>query len=174
MKLIENIRVLGLGFICSIALSTYALANDHNVTKKNVPQSIILSFEKSYPNAKALNYSKETVKGKTTYEVESKDGNTKRDLTYSSSGALLEIEEVISLRSLPKDVIQKLNKSYPKANIVTIEKITRGNNISYGVEIKKNNKIQELNFTSGKASKVKENEKNESKEKGEKNEGNEK
>ncbi|MBC7476123.1 MAG: PepSY-like domain-containing protein, partial [Candidatus Sericytochromatia bacterium] len=130
MRLIKNIRVLGLGFICSIALSTYTLANEQNITKKNVPQSIILSFEKSYPNAKALNYSKETVKGKTTYEVESKDGNTKRDLTYSANGQILEIEEVIPLSSLPKDVIQSLNKSYPKANIVTIEKITKGNNIS--------------------------------------------
>lgn len=42
--------------------------------------------------------------GKVVYEVESRDGPTRRDLIYSSTGDVLEIEERIPVDSVPADV----------------------------------------------------------------------
>jgi len=178
MKLNKQLKVAALSLIYCLSVSAYAFAKGHEqkVDKKDVPQAIISAFTKSYPNAKIHDYSKEVKKGKTSYEIESTDGNTKRNVSYSANGQVLEIEEAISIKDLPQNIVQTLGKSYPKAKIIEAGKEIKGKITKYEVEIKDNNKTKEIVFENGKVKKVKEkeNEKNEKNEKGEDNEKGEK
>ena len=55
------------------------------VAKKDVPEAVLSSFTKMYPQATVITYSREIREGKTCYELESKDGTTKRDIRPRAS-----------------------------------------------------------------------------------------
>jgi uncharacterized membrane protein YkoI len=45
--------------------------------------------------AQVLGFSKETEKGQTTYEVETKMNGKSRDLTFDAAGTLMEVEQEV-------------------------------------------------------------------------------
>jgi hypothetical protein len=66
----------------------------------------------------------ETENDKLFYEIESKDGNTTRDLLYNPNGTLAESEEVVALTDLPAEAQQLIHSKYPKAVVSKAEKTT--------------------------------------------------
>jgi predicted ATP-binding protein involved in virulence len=143
---------------CFLLLSflTFSVsATARKLTKKDIPSAVISAFEKSYPNATVKSYSREKRSGKTVYEIESMDGQTRRDLIYSTDGTALEIEERISPSDLPDSVKQAIDKEYPKSKIKSAERLTKGTSIEYEVVIKRGKKSLEVVFDeSGKVSKA--------------------
>ena len=103
--------------------------------KKDVPESVLKAFSKAYPQATIKTYSRETREGKTCYELESKDGNTKRDIIYAANGDVMEIEEAMKPSELPAAVIATLTKNYPNAKITAAEKLIKGSIVQYEATI---------------------------------------
>ncbi len=109
-----------------VALTVAISAEDQKIQKADVPAAAIAAFEKAYPNATMKSYSTEQHKGKISYEIESIDGSTHRDVEYSSQGELLEIEEDIKPSDLPAKVSQAITKKYAGCEIVSAEKKIKG------------------------------------------------
>ncbi|MCX6173150.1 MAG: PepSY-like domain-containing protein [Ignavibacteriales bacterium] len=138
----HNITIV-LGLIIAITtIATFA----QNKKKVEMPKAITGAFQKAYPNAKLLSFSKEKEKGQVQYEVESQDGATRRDLIYDVNGNVLEIEEVISAEDLPAVIKQVLEKDYKNAIIVKAETLVRGDVLAYELSMKKGNKKFGLTF----------------------------
>ena len=133
--------------IIALALFVFsAFAAEHKITKNQVPSAVLQSFTKTFPNAKAESYATETKNGKTYYEIESKEGTISRDLLFEPNGKLVEMEEMIPYDSLPAAVQDSIKTKYGKNSFVSAERITKNNQITYGVVLKINNKKMEKTF----------------------------
>ena len=137
MKLTKVIsRIALVGIAISVA-SLSAAAQELNLTAKQVPAAVIAAFKAAYPNATIKGYAKERENGKTFYEIESKDGDTGRDILYNPDGTVAEIEETLTASDLPAAAQEAMHAKYPGAVITkaerTIEKTAQGDKIGYEV-----------------------------------------
>lgn len=101
-----------------------------------LPTAILKAFQQSYPNATIKGSAKETENGKTVWEVESIENNLTRDLIYNPDGTVVEIEEQVTIDSLPAAVSAAVKTQYPKATITKAEKMTIGATIQYELTLK--------------------------------------
>ncbi|HLX13281.1 MAG TPA: PepSY-like domain-containing protein [Bacteroidota bacterium] len=131
-------------FLCGIATG---YATEKNITKKQLPESVLTSFMSTYPKAKMLNQSIEKEAGTTYYEIESLDGTVRRDLLYTSGGTVHEIEETVNPATLPENIRASLAKDYPMAKISRAEKVTTdGRLVTYECGIKIGKKSKSVEF----------------------------
>lgn len=136
------IAVFGLFLTTGIHAQKYSASD--------MPKSVLDAFNKMYPNATAIGYDIENENGGKFYEVESKDGDIRRDLLFNADGSISEIEEQISISSLPDNVTAGVYAKYPKGTITKAEKVTKGSETLYEVVVKNGKKKLEVRLnTSG-------------------------
>jgi Putative beta-lactamase-inhibitor-like, PepSY-like len=111
-----------------------------------LPTSIAAAFRQAYPNATILQVSRERREGKTVYEVESRDGTTRRDLIYDLAGAVIEIEEIIPADSVPAAVRAAVERDVKGAMLVGAERVTRGEVVLYEVQVRRNGRTRYLTY----------------------------
>ena len=123
-----------------------ANADEKEVSKQQVPKTVLEAFEKAYPNAKEIEFEKEIIDGKAVYEVEFKENDREYEVLYDSDGVIVQIEETLDAKALPESIVQAISKAYPKATIEDAEKVMKpdGTVIAYEVEIKSEGKKLEL------------------------------
>jgi len=124
-----------------------ASAQEATLTKKQVPKAVLDAFTKAYPKATMKGFSRETEKGKTSFEVESVEGTVHRDVSYTADGSLLSIEESIAYTDLPEAVRAALAKEAPEGTASACEKITKGDVTEYEIVVRSGKKKEELLFS---------------------------
>ena len=135
--------------LAGLLLSAPALlAEDQPVTKADLPSAIIKAFETANPGAVVTEYGKETVDGKVRFEIEIKITGGEKDFVYLADGTLLQTEEDMPIKDLPKSVSDALKKAYPKGEIDEADKIIRGATIEYQVGLEVGDTEYELVVTS--------------------------
>ena len=130
--------------IAIFAIAGTAFSQEQTLKKKDVPKAILEEFQKSYPKATVKGYAKETDAGKVVYEIESVEGATHRDISYSADGTVMAVEESMAYADLPEAVRTNVKKDHAKATISTCEKITEGEATHYELIVKVGKKKQEL------------------------------
>ena len=116
------------------------------IDKKKLPDAVLSAFTKAYPSATITGSSKEKENGRWTYEIESLDGKTKRDLAYAADGTIIETEETVDIASVPGDPTAAIAKLNPKAKITSIEKVVTKKGTEYAVHIAVGKKHSEVKF----------------------------
>ena len=127
--------------ICAIALPGASLA-----AQDSLPSAVASAFHQAYPVARVLHVSKERRDGNVVYEIESRDGDTRRDLIYSPAGAVLEIEERIPVDSVPAVVRAAAEHRIAGGTLVGAERVTRGTVILYEVQLRLNGRSRFLTY----------------------------
>lgn len=127
--------------VCAIALAGTSLA-----AQDSLPQVVASAFRQAYPAARVLHVSKERRDGNVVYEIESRDGDTRRDLIYSTAGAVLEIEERIPLDSVPPVVRAAAERRVAGGTLVGAERVTRGTVILFEVQLRLNGRSRFLTY----------------------------
>ena len=115
--------------IAIVVLSLYAslgFAQERKIARNKVPAAVMKAFQTAYPHATIRGTNEEMKQGVAFYEIESKDGTTKRDLLYSADGALTELEEIIPLADAPEGVKNAIKSTYPNAKVKSVEKNVQG------------------------------------------------
>jgi hypothetical protein len=130
-----------------ILVSAIGYSQETKITKKQVPQPAMTAFKSAYPKAKIIGTNKEIENGTTYYEIESKDGKTKRNVLYTSDGSLYVTEEVIGIKDLPTVVRSSFKSNYSKAKIKVIEKIMKGSDITYEIQYRSGKQRKEAVFS---------------------------
>jgi len=127
-----------------------AAAQESKVAEKDVPAAVITAFKATYPKATIKGYAREKENGKTFYEIESKDGDTGRDVLYNPDGSVAELEETIAASDLPAAAREVIHSKYPGAVVTkaerTTEKTAQGDKIGYEVIAKQGKKRIALEF----------------------------
>ena len=112
----------------------------------SLPPPVATAFHQAYPAARVLHVSKERQDGKVVYEIESRDGDTRRDLIYSPAGAVLEIEEGIPVDSVPAVVRAAAEGRVAGGTLVGAERVTRGTVILFEVQLRVNGRSRFLTY----------------------------
>jgi hypothetical protein len=136
MKL-RNIFVFIISLAFVLLSESSLFAQEKKIDKKDLPKSVLSSFQKSYPNAEIKGTSMENEHGKTYYEIESIEGTQRRDLLYTENGKVSEIEETMAAAEIPDFVKSSVMKKYPNCEINRAEKVTSGKKINYELVVTK-------------------------------------
>src|SRR5262245_8305821 len=131
---------------CLTAAGLAQEPKEKKVNNKNVPAAVIAAATKAFPNARVKGWSKETEDGKTFYEAEMIEGQTKRDVLFLPDGKIDIVEEEIANASIPAAVQSALKDRYAKAEIDLAEKLTKDGSVQYELHLKKAPK-KEIVFT---------------------------
>ncbi len=135
-----RMAALGMALVTGFTLATVARSQEKRISKNEVPTAVLSAFQQAHPEAKVKGYAREVEEGKTYYEIESMNGKSSLDVLYLADGTVAEVEEGVAAADLPAPVREALSTKYPKLKIVKAEKTTRGDAVTF-----------ELQITSGKA-----------------------
>lgn len=149
MKLTYTFARVALIAVAVSLLSLTALAQEKKITAKDVPVAVTTAFKNSYPRATIRGYAQEKEHGKVFYEIESREGTTRRDILYNADGTVAEIEESIAVTDLPANAQQAIHQKYPRGVILLAEKTTAGDKIGYEVSIRNGKKRAAMEFDAG-------------------------
>ena len=112
---------------------------------KDLPQAVQAAVREQSRGAVVRGLSIETENGQTFYEASLKVKGRIRDVLFDASGAVVEIEEQVTLASLPPAARAEIVKQAGKGRILTVESITKNNAIvAYEAHVKTAGKISEI------------------------------
>jgi uncharacterized membrane protein YkoI len=83
-----------------------------------------------------MGLSKETERGKTVYEVETKVNGKGRDLVLDQAGTVVETEEEVDLDAIPAAAKAAIQKRAPGGTIVKVERLTARSAVSYEAAVR--------------------------------------
>jgi hypothetical protein len=102
------------------------------------PGAVESAFKQKYPKATVEAVMKETVAGKTVYEVESIDNGRRRNIDYNPDGTIIRYEEELTEAEVPAAVRAAIKTRYPKAAITLWERlyIIKDNSANYECQLR--------------------------------------
>src|SRR5438093_7022890 len=143
-----NRIVMSVFAVSVLGLSAIAQEKEKKITAKEVPAVVIENFKRAYPKAIIRGYASEMENGKQYYEIESREGTTRRDVLYNPDGSVAEVEESIDASDLPASVQETIRKQHPRAVITLAEKTTVGDKVTYEVKAREGRKRFSIEFDS--------------------------
>ena len=165
----NSLRTGMVAVIC-LAFGSAVWADEEKIPLDKLPAKVKEAIKAKFPDAELVSAEKDTEKGKVSYEVIIKNKGKELEVILTEDGKITALERVIDAKDLPKAVAEAFEKKYPKATIKKVEEVTKGEKVSYELEITVGDKKLEVTFDSeGKfleeedASKEKNEEKNEEK-----------
>ena len=131
-----------------LGLSAMAQEKEKKITAKEVPALVIENFKRAYPKAVIRGYASEMEDGKQYYEIESREGTTRRDVLYNPDRTVAEVEESIDANTLPPAALQAIKQKHPRAVITLAEKTMVGDKVTYEVSAREGRKRFSMEFDS--------------------------
>ena len=133
------------GSLISLSLVGAARAADKKISKSDLPPAVLKTAEEQSKGAQVLGYSSETEDGKLEYEVQLQFEGHSKNVSISSDGRLIEIEEQVDIEKLPASVKTGLLKQAGKSAISKVESLTKGGSIvAYEAQVKTAGKRSEI------------------------------
>jgi uncharacterized membrane protein YkoI len=122
-----------------------AQAQETRIKRSQLPAAVEKTVAKESEGATIKGFAKEIEKGQTFYELELiVDGHTK-DVLMDKHGNVVEVEEQVSMDSLPAAVQEALKQAAGAGTIGIIESITKnGTLVSYEAHVKHGKKRSEI------------------------------
>ena len=118
---------------------------EKRVKMKDLPAAVQKTVRDESKGAIIRGLTQETEDGVTNYEVELMVNGHHKDVLIDSNGMVVEVEEQVTLASLPPVVRTAIEQNAGKGKIGVIEAITKGNAVvAYEAHIKKAGKSQEV------------------------------
>jgi len=112
---------------------------------KDLPQAVQATVREQSRGSVVRGLSIETEKDQTFYEVSLKVKSHIRDVLIDANGNVVEIEEQVTLTSLPPAARAEVVKQAGKGRILTVESIKKNNAIvAYEAHVKTAGKISEI------------------------------
>jgi uncharacterized membrane protein YkoI len=131
-------------FICTTAL----FAAETKVKMADLPAAVQKSIQEQLKGGEVVGLSKETAKGKTVYEVETKLGGKTRDMILDGTGAVTEVEEEIEMSAVPQAARDAITKKAAGAKITRVEALSKGGSVvAYEAAVMKGSKASEIAVT---------------------------
>ncbi|HEV2669202.1 MAG TPA: hypothetical protein VG324_30070 [Blastocatellia bacterium] len=128
-----------------LAGSTLAQETERPAQMKDLPQAVQATVREQSRGAVVRGLSIETENGQTFYEASLKVKGRIRDVLIDANGNVVEIEEQVTLASLPPAARAEIVKQAGKGRILTVESITKNNAIvAYEAHVKTAGKISEI------------------------------
>src|SRR2546421_3848446 len=143
MKLLDK---LGIAFLL-VGVATLSLqAQEKKIKREQLPPAVekAVAAEEN-KGATVKGFSTEIEKGQKLYEAELTENGHGRDVSMDANGNVVEIEEEVSLDSLPATVKDGLTKAAGTGSITKVESLTKGDKlVAYEAVVKNGSKRSEV------------------------------
>ena len=114
---------------------------------QDLPPAVQQTVKDQTKNATLVGVTKEVEKGKTQYELETKANGKTRDLIIDESGAIVLVEQEVTLDSIPAPAKAAIEKKAAGGKITKVETLTKGNTVTYEAALQKGLKKSEVTVT---------------------------
>jgi uncharacterized membrane protein YkoI len=135
-------------FSWSLLVFGTAQASEKKVKMRDLPKAVQQTVQEQSKGATIGGLSKEVEHGKTYYEVELKVNGHGKDILIDPAGAIVEVEEEVTMASLPPAVKAAIEAKAGKGRIVKVESITKKNAlVAYEAQVNTAGKKSEIKVT---------------------------
>lgn len=141
MRMPFAIVVVAVGLVPFAGLS----AQEAHIKRSDLPAAVGKTVDSVSRGATVRGYSRETESGVVEYEVAMTVKGRSRDVSVGVDGAILEVEEQVTLDSLPAAVQQGLRQLAGKGRVTKVESLTkRGALVAYEAQVRMGTKRSEV------------------------------
>src|SRR5712692_1234527 len=122
-------RILMFAVGLAVAATGTLTAQEKKIQMKDLPPAVQKAVQEQTKGMTVRGLSKEIEKGKTFYEAETTVNGRTRDLLFDANGQLVEVEEELSLDTLPAAVKAAFEGAQGK--VMKVESVTKGQAVTY-------------------------------------------
>ena len=130
-----------------IGLATFSLAQaqEKKLKREQLPPAVEKTVATESQGATINGFATEVEKGKRLYEVELTVNGHSKDISMNKNGNVVEVEEEVTMDSLPAAVQEGLRKAAGAGTIGKIESLTKGGKlVAYEAHVKAGTKRSEV------------------------------
>lgn len=143
--MISNMKLITGLFVCIAALSLQA---ETKLKVADLPAAVQKTVQEQLKNAILVGVGKETEKGKTVYELETKVNGKTRDLVIDAAGGVLEVEEEVEMATVPAVAREAIQKMAGKGKVTKVESLSKGGKVvAYEAAVMTGKKSSEVAVT---------------------------
>lgn len=121
--------IVFLGFFTAIQVG-----KAQDLLPSQVPSAVINAFNRTFPDARDVEWEKESV----FYQVEFEINRLDNDVWMDETGKIVRHKQEIEPGSLPAPVVEAIKKKHGNARIDDVDKITEGSQVRYKIEVDTN------------------------------------
>ena len=126
-------------------LFSLANAQEKKIKREQLPPAVEKTVAKESEGATIKGFATEVEKGQRLYEAELIVNGHHKDISMNRQGVIVEVEEEVSMNSLPATVQDGLKKAAGSGTIEMIESLTRnGKLVAYEGHVKRGTKRSEI------------------------------
>jgi hypothetical protein len=111
--------------VLMLLIASNCRAQEKKISRSDLPAAVERTVQAESRGATIRGFSEEKEDGKTYYEVEMSVNGHSKDVTIDSEGAVSEVEEEITLHSIPRAVQKGLKAKAGVGRIAKVESITK-------------------------------------------------
>jgi hypothetical protein len=143
MKLIGKLNVATL--LVGLSIVSLAQAQEKKLKREQLPPAVEKTVAAESQGATINGFATEVEKGKRLYEVELTVNGHSKDISMNKNGNVVEVEEEVTMDSLPEAVQEGLRKAVGAGTIGKIESLTKGGKlVAYEAHVKTGTKRSEI------------------------------
>jgi Putative beta-lactamase-inhibitor-like, PepSY-like len=123
----------------------HAQEKEKKIKRSQLPAAVESTVAKESEGATIKGFAAEVEKGQKFYELSLTVNGHNKDILMDKNGNIVEVEEAVSLDSLPAGVQDALKKAAGKGTIQVVESLTKnGNLVAYEGHVKNGKKRSEI------------------------------
>jgi len=140
-----SIKLAGLLLASALGTTCVVQAQEKKIKREELPPPVEKTVAAQAKGATVRGFSKEAEKGKIYYEAELTVNGHGKDVLMDEKGIIVEVEEEVSLDSLPATVQEGLRKAAGAGKIGKVESLTKnGKLVAYEAVVKSGEKRSEV------------------------------
>ena len=140
-----NLKITAASLVIALATFSAAQAQEKKLKREQLPPAVERTVAEQSKGATIVGFATEVEHGKRLYEAELKVDGHGKDILMDKNGNIVEIEEEMSMDSLPDAVKEGLKKGAGAGAIVKVESLTKnGKLVAYEAAVKTGTKRSEI------------------------------
>ena len=143
MNLFRKLSLAAL--VIGLATVSVAQAQEKKLNREQLPPAVEKTVATESQGATINGFATEVERGKRLYEVELTVSGRSKDISMDKNGKVVEVEEEVTMDSLPAAVQEGLRKAAGSGTIGKIESLTKsGKLVAYEAHVKTGTKRSEI------------------------------
>jgi len=141
----QSLQCASLVLIVGLGITSLMQAQEKRIKREDLPAAVEKTVAEQSKGAIVRGFSEEVEKGVTYYEAELTVNGHGRDILMNKQGKIVEVEDVVSLDSLPAAVREGLQEAAGAGKIGKVESLTKnGKLVAFEAAVKTGNKRSEI------------------------------
>jgi hypothetical protein len=129
----------------ALLCATFAVSEEKKINRSDLPPAVEKTVASQSEGAIIRGFTQEKENGQTFYEAEMMVNGHTKDVRIDSNGGIAEVEEEVTMESLPGVVKDGLQAKAGKGKLAKVESLTRRDKlVAYEAVVQKNGKKSEI------------------------------